>query len=125
MALHSGRHWASFIAGAVIFTLGLLPLINEAPAFLNNVLGQIAIYIIAFGGLYVIVDSFFEYTFHSGVFITSFLVGLVVFGVGLVTILNQMGKLTFHILPPQLSVLYYILFMLEGLFMMLAAFFMD
>ncbi len=123
--MHSVRHWTSFFVGVVIFALGLLPLIGKAPAFLNNVLGQVAVYIVAFGGLYIIVDSFFEFTFHSGVGIATLLVGLVIFGLGLITILHGMGVLAFHLLSQKFGVVYSILFMLEGLFLMLGCFMMD
>ncbi len=122
--MHSVRHWISFFVGAIIFALGLLPLIGKAPVFLDNVPGAVAMYIVAFGGLYIIVDSFFEFTFHSGVGISTLLIGLAVFALGLITILHSMGKITFGIsfLTP---VVYQILFMLEGLFLMMACFIMD
>ncbi len=125
--MHSVRHWLSFFVGAVIFVLGLFPLIGW-PAGVADVLKSslplaVLMYVLAFGGLYVIVDSFFEFTFHSGLGITTLLVGLVVFGLGLVSILHSMGAIAFGFSLP--AILYYILFILEGLFLMLGCFVMD
>jgi hypothetical protein len=55
----------------------------------GNVYGNIAMYLVAFGGLYIIIDSFFEFTFHSGIGIATLLVGLLVFAIGLITILHN------------------------------------
>ncbi len=124
--MHSVRHWLSFFAGVIIFLLGLFPLIGKEAWLgpVNSVLGNVLVYILAFGGLYIIVDSFFEFTFHSGIGITTLLVGLVVFGLGLVVILSSMNVISFSV--PFLSpIVYYILFMLEGLFLMLGCFIMD
>ncbi len=124
--MHSVRHWISFFVGLLIFLLGLFPLIGKTAWLgpLNSVVGQILVYILAFGGLFIIVDSFFEFTFHSGLGITTLLVGLVVFGLGLIVILNGMGVVSFTI-PFLSEIVYYILFMLEGLFLMLGCFVMD
>lgn len=128
--MHSVRHWTSFFVGVIIFLLGLLPLIGKG-AWLGPLIttwwGTVAAYIVAFGGLYIIVDSFFEFTFHSGIGVTTLLIGLLVFAMGLVTILHSMGVLAFKIpfMTPESKIVYYILFMLEGLFLMLACFMMD
>jgi hypothetical protein len=127
MVAHSVRHWVSFLVGAIIFVLGLFPLIGHDEwlgPLTTTVLGAVAMYLVAFGGLYVIIDSFFEYTFHSGIFITSFVIGLLVFGFGLTTILKSMGAITFGLSGLSL-VVYEIVFMLEGLFLMFACFVMD
>jgi len=124
--MHSIRHWISFFVGIIIFLLGLFPLIDKTEWLgpLNSVVGQILIYILAFGGLYIIVDSFFEFTFHSGLGITTLLIGLVIFGLGLIVILHSMGVIAFTITFLS-NIVYYILFMLEGLFLMLGCFVMD
>ncbi len=126
--MHSVRHWISFFTGAIIFCLGLFPLIGKE-AWLGplnaTTLGTIAVYIIAFGGLYIIVDSFFEFTFHSGIGITTLLIGLAVFGLGLVSILHNKGVITFGISFLGIAIVWQILFMLEGLFLMIACFIMD
>ena len=125
--MHSARHWLSFFVGAIIFALGLIPLIGKEGWLgpLNSVIGQIAVFIIAFGGLYIIIDSFFEFTFHSGIGITTLLVGLVVFGLGLISILHSMGVVGFGIPFLALPIVWQILFLLEGLFLMLGCFIMD
>jgi hypothetical protein len=125
--MHSVRHWTSFFVGVIIFLLGFFPLIGKG-AWLGplnaTVLGAIAMYIVAFGGLYIIIDSFFEFTFHSGLGITTLVIGIAVFGLGLVAILKSMGAIAFGFAALPLIV-YNVLFMLEGLFLMLGCFVMD
>ena len=125
--MHSIRHWLSFFAGLIIFLLGLFPLIGKEAWLgpLNSVLGTIAVFIIAFGGLYIIIDSFFEFTFHSGVGIATLLVGLVVFGLGLISILHGMGVVGFGVPFLEIEIVWQILFLMEGLFLMLGCFIMD
>ena len=125
--MHSFRHWLSFFTGVVIFILGLFPLIGRDEwlfGLMEHASGAVLAYLVAFGGLYLIIDSFFEYTFHTGVFLASFLVGLLVFGFGLVMILSRIGVISWS-LPDFPIVVYHALFMLEGLFLMLASFVMD
>lgn len=125
--VHSLRHWASFFVGAIIFCLGFFPLIGKS-AWLgpisNSVILVIGQYIVAIGGLYIIIDSFFEFTFHSGLGIATLIVGLIVFALGLVTILHDMGQISFHIGFLN-AIVYQILFILEGLFLMIGCFVMD
>lgn len=125
--MHSVRHWISFFVGVLIFIFGLFPLIGKDAWLLNvttTIPGIVFAYVVALGGIYVIFDSFFEYTFHSSIFIASFLVGLVVFGVGLTTVLKSMGVIAFGFDNIPL-IIYQILFMIEGLFLMLGCFVMD
>jgi hypothetical protein len=126
--MHSLRHWSSFFVGVLIFLFGLFPLIgkDEWLFFLGgNVYGNIAMYLVAFGGLYIIIDSFFEFTFHSGIGIATLLVGLLVFAIGLITILHNFGMIAFSIPFVDQMIVWNILFILEGLFLMLGCFVMD
>lgn len=126
--MHSVRHWISFFVGAIIFVLGLFPLIGKANWLgpINSLPGSILAYIVAFGGLYIIIDSFFEFTFHSGIGIATLLVGLLVLGLGMVVILHNFGVIGFSIpFMAESGIVYNILFILEGLFLMMGTFVMD
>ena len=126
--MHSIRHWLSFFTGLIIFLLGLFPLIGKESwlgPLSSSVIGKIAVFIIAFGGLYIIIDSFFEFTFHSGVGIATLLIGLAVFGLGLVSILHSMDVISFGFAFLEIAIVWQILFLMEGLFLMLGCFIMD
>ncbi len=127
--MHSIRHWISFFVGAFIFVLGLFPLIGKDAWIFNltkSAPGIVFAYIVAFGGLYIIVDSFFEFTFHSGVGVGTLLIGFIVLGLGLVAVLSSMKVITFSLsFMAAFGIVYEILFMLEGLFLMIACFIMD
>lgn len=124
--MHSIRHWISFFTGLLILLLGLLPLIGKAALLgpMNSLPGTILAYILAFGGLFVIVDSFFEFSFHSGVGIATLIIGLLVFALGLLMVLGNHGVLSFKI-GFLTTLIYNILFILEGLFLMIGCFIMD
>lgn len=129
MALHSIRHWISFFFGMLIFVFGLFPMIGKDAWLFNlshHASAVILAYIVAFGGLYIIVDSFFEFTFHSGVGIFTLLIGLIIFSMGLIVVLHSMAVIPFSIpFLDKANIIYQILFVLEGLFLMVAAFIMD
>jgi len=123
--VHSLRHWSSFFAGLVLLCFGLFQLIGKAGWLgpLGGLTGGVLAYVLAFGGLYVIIDSFFEFSFHSGLGITTLIIGLIVFGLGLVNLLNGFGVLSFSV--PIVDFIYHILFVIEGVMMMIACFVMD
>jgi len=122
--LHSVRHWISFLVGALVFLLGLFPLIGKSLGPVSSIIGGIAAYIVAFAGLYIIVDSFFEFSFHSGVGLGTLIIGLLVFSFGIVVVLSLHGIISFKV--PEISMfIYNVLFILEGLFLMLGSFIMD
>jgi len=128
--MHSLRHWTSFFVGLLIFAAGLIPLIKW-PAALSVFLSKsvpvvVLMYLVAFGGIYIIVDSFFEFTFHSGLGIATLLVGLLVFGLGLVAVLGQMKVIALSLpFMAAFGIVYSIVFILEGLFLMIGCFVMD
>ncbi len=123
--VHSVRHWTSFFVGLLILLFGLFQLIGKQDWLgpLAGLSGTILAYILAFGGLYVIIDSFFEFSFHSGMGIATLIVGLVVFGLGIVNVLSAHGALAFSV--PIADLLYHILFVIEGILLMIATFVMD
>ncbi len=123
--VHAVRHWVSFVIGLVIALFGLFSLIGKeswlGPA--GGLTGSILAYVLAFGGLYMVFDSFFEYSFHSGIFITTFIAGIVVFGLGIINVLHSFDAVAFSVPIP--AFLYDLLFVVEGLFLVIATFVMD
>ncbi len=124
--MHSLRHWLSFLVGLLIFLLGLLPLMGKGNLipFYDSAPILVLAFIVAFGGLYIIVDSFFEMTFHTMTGIVTMLVGFLVAVIGVIVVLTEHGILGFTI-PFLHAVIFYVLFILEGLFLMIAMFIMD
>lgn len=124
--MHSIRHWMSFAVGIVIFLLGLLPLIGQASLipFYGSASITVLAFIVAFGGLYIIIDSFFEMMFHTMTGIVTMVVGFIVAAIGTVVVLSDLGVLAFNI-PFLHAIIFYVLFILEGLFLMIATFVMD
>lgn len=123
--VHSVRHWTSFFVGLVILCFGLFHLIGKK-AWLGPVgglTGTILAYILAIGGLYVIIDAFFEFSFHSGIGIATLIIGLLFFGLGIINVLASFGVITFSV--PIATMIYNILFVVEGVFLMIACFVMD
>ena len=123
--MHKALHISSFVLGAFLFAFGLLPLIGKSSylgPLASSLSGVVLSYILAFGGLFIIFDSFFEFTFHAHVALTVMLSGLVVFAIGLIVVLHSMKVLAFTI--PVSPLLFNILFIIEGLLLMVSAFIM-
>ncbi len=87
------RDTVSFFMGLFIAAFGLLPLLGAMklltiPSFMSNIKFEIAIWIIAVAGLYVVIDGFIEPPAHSlhWVLIGA---GIFMFVVGLLPILSN------------------------------------
>lgn len=123
------RDTISFFAGVFLTAVGLIPLLVSLkvigwtlPGFLTNLLGQIAIWIIAVAGLYVVIDGFIEPPAHN---LHWFLIaaGLVLFLIGLLPILFKFGVLGFNIWGAFSEtirlILYQTIITVEGLLLMI------
>jgi len=123
------RSFPSLIVGVLLLALGLIPLLNGAgllgfglPGFLSGIIGTIAIYIVAGGGLYMIIDGFLEGVDEpNGMF--TLVVGIIILACGIINILNGFGIIGFAI-PFMSATVYNIIFIVEGLFLAIGAFFM-
>lgn len=120
----------SFITGALLFCLGLLPILAKAgigPSWfaLSFMPAQIFAYIIAIAGFYLIVESFIEITNSNAIGWWSFLIASLLMIVGILQVLgsNGIGPSWFAFNIPVLA--YYVIFMIEGLFLMIAMFAME
>ncbi len=129
------KDWMSGFIGLIVFSLGAIPLLEGFNVFnlgISQILHTgwfIAIvpYILAIAGFYLLIESIIEITNSNSIGYMSFLVGAVVMAVGTLPVLH-----TFGIGPDWFSlgflsnpIIYQILFMVEGLFLMIAAFAME
>jgi hypothetical protein len=121
----------SFVVGLVLVLLGLLPLLSSigiGPDFfkLEFLPIQIFSFILAIGGAYLLMNSIIELTNSNPVGKISVIVAILLFIVGLFQVLYRV-----HIGPPWFElgfikhVLYYIFFVIEGIFLMIAMFAME
>jgi hypothetical protein len=119
----------SFIVGLLLFALGLLPLLNSfgiGPDWMAMKFLPVTIlaWIVAVGALYLVIDSVIEITNSSSVGFISILIAFVCLAVGILPILHGFGigpsffELSF--LGAVGKYLYNVIFMLEGLFLMIA-----
>ena len=112
------RDWISGLVGAIIFLLGLLPLIGKFES-LNNLPVSLLTWIVAGSGLYLAVNSIIEIT-------NSNIVGWWSFGVAAVSIILGLLPLIpwFHF-GVFSSAFYNVNLVIEGVFLMIATFAME
>lgn len=119
------RDWISGLVGAVIFLLGLLPLIGRFES-LNNLPVSLLTWIVAGAGLYLAVNSIIEITNSNIIGWWSFGVAITVLVIGLFPLLHGFGIgpewFAFNWLPKKA---YNIIFIIEGIFLMIATFAME
>jgi len=119
------RDWISGLIGAVIFLLGLMPLIGKFD-FLNNFPVTLLTWIVAGAGLYLAMNSIIEITNSNIVGWWSFGVAIAVLIIGLFPLLHSFGIgpswFEFNWLN---RAAYNIIFIIEGVFLMIATFAME
>ena len=125
------KDWLSGFIGAVIFALGLLPILNTrgiGPAWfaLPWLPVQIFAYIVAIAGFYLFVESFIEITNSNIIGWWSFAVAVAVIAIGLLPLLNRFGIGPAWFDFPWLNeTIYRVIFIVEGFFLMIATFAME
>ena len=119
------RDTISFFIGVFLAALGIIPLLNKfgvigftLPSFLTNLLAQIAIWIIAVAGLYVVIDGFVEPPAHNLHWILI-CAGIVLFVVGLLPILFTFKVIGFSIPFLNNLIVYQTLITLEGILLII------
>jgi hypothetical protein len=129
MALDEPKGWLSMIVGLVLLVIGLIPLLNGwsvipfgLPSFLTGLISSIIVYLIAIGALYLIIEAFIE-DIGDPIGKITLIVGILIFALGIITLLNSFGVIGFSI-PFLNEMIYNILFMIEGIFLVIAAFVM-
>jgi hypothetical protein len=125
----------SFIAGALLFALGILPLLQSfgiGPGWFN-VWGFLPVtiisWIVAVGALYLVIDSVIEITNSSAIGFISIIVAFICLLIGILPVLHNFGIgpefFALGFLGSFTKYLYNVVFMAEGLFLMLAMIFME
>ena len=120
----------SFFVGALIFCLGLFPIlkmVGVGPSFfaLNFLSVEIIAWILAVASLYLVFDSIQELTNSSDMGWISIIVAFVILALGLMQLLGSfnIGPGLFGFTLPM--IVYYIIFLIEGAFLFIAGFAMD
>jgi len=119
------KDWISGAVGAVIFCLGLLPMLGYL-TFLNDLSATLLIWIIAGAGFYLAINSIIEITNSNIVGWWSFGVAIAVLVIGLFPVLHSFGigpaGFAFNWLN---RTAYNVIFIIEGVFLMIATFAME
>ena len=119
------RDWISGLIGAIIFLLGLLPMLGKF-TFLNNLPVSLLTWIVAGAGLYLAMNSIIEITNSNIIGWWSFGVAITVLVIGLFPLLHSFGIgpswFQFNWLN---RTAYNIIFVMEGVFLMIATFAME
>lgn len=126
------KDWISFFVGLVIACAGAMPLLNNfgvGPAWFAMEFLPVSIfsYIVAGAGFYLMVNSVIEITNSNAVGWISFLIALLFLTVGLLQTLHNFNvlKAEFFALSFITPVIYYVIFTIEGVFLMIACFAME
>ncbi|MFQ5621101.1 MAG: hypothetical protein ACE5FT_04620 [Candidatus Nanoarchaeia archaeon] len=116
----------SFVLGIILFCLGFIPLLQQfnligwgLPAFLSGLMPSIFAYLFAVSGIYLLVDSFEEW--GEWYFWPTAIVGLIALTAGIIVILNSFGVIGFTV-PYMTVTVYNIVFVLEGILLIMGAF---
>lgn len=119
------RDWISGIIGAIIFLLGLLPLLGKFE-FLNNLPVSLLVWIVAGAGFYLIINSVIEITNSNIIGWWSFIIAISLLAVGLMPLLHTFGVGPDWFEFKWLSrAVYNVIFVIEGVFLMIATFAME
>ena len=119
------RDWISGLIGSVIFLLGLMPILGKFE-FLNNLPVSLLTWIVAGAGLYLAVNSIIEITNSNIVGWWSFILAVAVLIIGLLPLLHGFGIGPAWFEFKWLNrTAYDIIFILEGIFLMIATFAME
>ncbi|MFH1850309.1 MAG: hypothetical protein ABH879_09110 [archaeon] len=125
------KDWISFLIGLVLTASGVLPLLNSfnigPPIFaLSFMPVQIFAYIAAGAGFYLMINSVIEISNSNAVGWISFLIALLILAAGALQVLNRFGiGMDWFALSWLSHTIYYVLFILEGTFLMIACFAME
>ncbi|MBW2967684.1 hypothetical protein KY362_04305 [Candidatus Woesearchaeota archaeon] len=125
----------SLIVGMILFALGLLPLLNKfgiGPAWFDMFqFLPIAVFswIVAVGALYLVINSIIEITNSSSFGFVSIILAFVCLVAGVLPILHGFGVgpefFSLSFLGNASQYLYNAVFMIEGIFLMIAMFAME
>jgi hypothetical protein len=119
------KNWSALLIGLLMMALGIIPLLNSFDVigfggFLSGILPKIATYLLAAGGIYLLIDSFMEDDHWR---VISIIVALSIIAIGIIQILASFNIIGFSI-PFITDTVYYVLFVIEGFFLVMASFVM-
>lgn len=128
MALDEPNNWISLILGFLLTALGLIPILNNLgvigfalPGFMTGLFGSLfALFVIAGGGAYLLIDSFFE---DDAIFWITFVTSIAIIGLGIIPILSKFGVIGLNFSYAEL--IYQIIYVIEGFLLVVAAFVMN
>ena len=121
--IDSGKKITSFILGVLTLAIGLFPLLAKFNVITFNIPGldlffSIAFWIFAAGGIFLLIDAHLE---DHTLKVPTTIVAIILIVIGLIEILNSFGVVPFTI-PFANEMFFYVLFIIEGLFLIIAAF---
>ncbi len=132
-AMMEPKDWISGLVGLVVFLAGLIPLLeyfNIISWGFSNFLSSGAFisatpYILAVLGFYLAIESIIELTNSNHIGWLSFFIGVAIMAVGILPALQAfgIGPGLFGLELP--TFVYHIIFIVEGLFLMIAMFAME
>jgi len=125
------KDWLSFFVGMIVTALGLLPLLGKlgvGPGWFRMEFLPIALlaYLVAAFGFYLLINSIIEITNSNTIGWTSFFIAVALFAAGVLQVLAK-----FRVGPDWFSLkfinetAYFIIFIIEGIFLMIACFAME
>lgn len=125
------KDWISMLVGAILFCLGLLPMLaaqKVGPSWfsLSFLPTVIFTWIVAIAGLYLLVESFIEITNSNVIGWWSFFLAAAMLVIGILPIIHTFGYgPSWFVFPWLNEVIYRVIFMIEGLFLIIAGFAME
>jgi hypothetical protein len=117
----------SLIIGFILFALGLIPLLNvwniiswNIPAFLLGFIFSIVNYLIAAIGFWLLIDGFLE---DHSLRTLTLIAGILFIAFGLINVLSAFGIISFAIpfLDSYGLYIYKVIFLIEGILLMIAS----
>ena len=119
--------WIAGLVGAVVFCLGLFPLlgaIGKGPAwFAFQLPVALLAWIVMIGGFYLIVNAIIEITNSNILGWITGVVALIITVTGVLSVLGKAGKITGFFAMSWISpIFYYVIFVILGIFLMIATF---
>ncbi len=127
--LDEPKGWVALLVGLLVTAIGLVPLLgifgilpSLLPKTILNLIPGIAIWLIPAIAILLLIDSIaWE---DDAPRVISTIVAIVFLAVGIVEILHKFSMISFGV-PFITDTIYYVLFVLEGVFLVLATFWME
>ncbi len=125
MAIDEAKGWISALVGLVLLVFGAIPILSnfnllpfKLPVFMSSLPAQLLPFIIAVGAFWLIIDAFME---DGGIRAISLIIGVLILAVGVLTLLNRFKIIGFA-LPFVTPMVYSVMFVVLGIFLIIAGF---